>query len=74
VRDQILKQRSVQDRGDLEFLARDGGANNGENSRADHGSDSKRGKAQPTQRLFKSNFRVLAIGQQLVNLLATEEV
>jgi hypothetical protein len=44
-RNQILKERSIENRGDLEFLARDGSANNGENSRADYGSNPERGEA-----------------------------
>src|SRR5271154_1040836 len=44
-RDQILEERSIEDRGDLELLARDGRADDGENSRADYGSNPERGEA-----------------------------
>ena len=47
--DQILKQRGVQDRRDLQFLAGDRGADNGENSGANDGADSQRRQAQPSQ-------------------------
>src|SRR5580704_7809945 len=44
-RDQILKERSIEDRRDLEFLTCDGSADNSENSRADYGSNPERGEA-----------------------------
>ena len=41
---QVIQQRRVQDRGGIKFLARDRGADHGENSRTDHRADAQRGK------------------------------
>jgi len=70
---QIFEQGRVKNGFYLEFLAGDRCANDGENSRPNHGADSKRSEAEPAQRLLQSNFGVLGIRHQLVDALAAEE-
>src|SRR6266851_6321146 len=70
---QIFEQGRVKNGFYLEFLAGDRCANDGENSRPNHGADSKRSEAEPAQRLLQSNFGVFGIRHQLVDALAAEE-
>jgi hypothetical protein len=59
--DQIFQQWSIQNGFNLELLASNSRADDGENSGADHRANSKGREAQPTQRLFQPNFGVFGI-------------
>ena len=67
-------QRSVQDGRRVELLAGDGRANYGENAGSDHCPDAQRGQRPWTQRLFQPVFRLLRVGDQLVDGLTREDL
>src|SRR6185437_1798624 len=67
VMDQELQQRRVQDGGGVELLARNRGADDGEDARADHRANAERGEAPGSERLLQPVLRLLGIGNQLVN-------
>ncbi len=70
---EIFEERGVEDGGGLEFLSSDGGSDDGEDARADDGTNAERSEAQPAKRLLKAKLGAFAIGNELVNILATEE-
>ncbi len=59
---QVFKEGSVQDGGDLQFLPGDGGADNRKNSGTDDGADSEGSEAQPAERFFQSPLRLVRVG------------
>ena len=69
----ILEQRRVEDGRSLEFLSGDSCANDGENAGADYSADAERSEAQPAEGLFQPEFGAFTIGNELVNILATEK-
>ena len=49
---QIVEQRSVEDRRGIEFLSGNGRADDGKDSRADYGADAERGQRPRSQSLL----------------------
>src|SRR6266702_3456307 len=62
---QILQQRRVEDGRGLKFLSGDRGANDSENSGADHRADAKRGEAEPAQGFFQPEFGAFTMGNEM---------
>jgi hypothetical protein len=71
--DDVLQKRSVEYGGRLEFLAGDGGSNDGEDARTDNRANAKRSQAQPAQGFFQPEFGSFAIGNQFVDTFAAKE-
>ena len=59
--DQVFEQGSVQNRGDLQLLAGDGGTNDGENPGTDHGSNTEGRQTEPAQGFFELNFGIFGV-------------
>src|SRR5579862_939902 len=72
--DEIFKQRSIQNRAELHFLARDRSADHGENSRANHCTDAERRQADRPKRLLQPFVGLLRIGDQLVDVFGAEDL
>ena len=70
VRQQVMNQRRVADRGHGELLPRHGRADDGEYPRPDHRSDAQRGQRPRPQRLLQRVLRLLRFRDQLVDRLA----
>jgi hypothetical protein len=70
----VVGQRRVKDRGGVELLPGDRGADYGENAGADDRANAQGGQRPRSQRLFQPMLRLLRIGDQLVNGLAREEL
>ena len=70
----VVGERRVQNRRGVEFLSGDCGADNGEDAGADDGADAQRGQRPGAERLLQPMFRLLRLGDQLVNGLAREEL
>ena len=72
--DQIFQQGSIEKRTGFELLPGDGRANNGENSRSDHGADAEGREAQPAEGLLQAFFGIFGVGDELVDALGTEKL
>src|SRR5579862_9441500 len=72
--DQVFQQRSVQHGAGFEFLARNGRSDDGEDSRTDHCSDSKRGEAEPAEGFLEAFFGSIGVGDELVDALGAEKL
>ena len=70
----VVGQRGVQDRRGIELLSGDRGADDGEDAGANHRADTQRGERPRAERLLQPMFRLLRLGDQLVNGLAREEL
>jgi hypothetical protein len=70
----VVGQRRVEDGRGIELLPGDGRADDGENAGANDRSDAQRGQRPWPEGLFQPMFRLLRIGNQLVNGLACEEL
>jgi len=68
-----MQQWSVEDGRRLEFLAGDGGPDDGENAGANDGADAKRRQAQPAEGFLQAEFGAFTIGNELVDILAGEQ-
>jgi len=66
----VVGQRSVQDRWFVDFLAGDGGADNGEDAGTDDGANAQRGERPRAKRLLQAMLCFLRIRDQLVDGLA----
>jgi hypothetical protein len=64
--DEVVEDGRVEDAGGGEFLASDGGANDGEDAGADDGSDAERGEADGAEGFLERVFGQLALGDELV--------
>ena len=51
-----------------------GGASEHKNARPDDGADAKSSQGDPTERFFEAFFWMFGIGNQLVDILAAEEL
>ena len=71
--DEVLKKRSVEDRGKFKLLPGDGSANDREDARTDDGPDAEGGQAEPTEGFFQPNFWVFRIGEKFIDAFAAEE-
>src|ERR1035437_7613597 len=71
---QVIGQRCVQDRRGVELLSGNRRANNGEDAGTNDCADAEAGQRPRPQRLLKPMFRLLRIGDQLVDGLAREEL
>src|ERR1700684_4502581 len=71
---QIFKKRRIEYGFELKCLPCDGGSNNGENSGADYGAHAERGGAQPAGGFLLPFFRVLRIGNKLVNIFFAKKL
>jgi len=71
--DEVLKKRSVEDRGNFKLLPGDGSANDREDARTDDGPDAEGGQAEPTEGFFQPNFWVFRIGEKFIDAFAAEE-
>ena len=69
-----MEQRRVFDGGVGKGLTGDGGADDGEDARADHGADAKRGKRPRSQRLFQRVLRFAGVADQLIDGLAGKQL
>ena len=74
VMDDVVGERAVQDGRRVEFLACDRGADDGEDSRADDCADTEPGERPRSERFLEPMFRLLRVGDQLVNGLACEDL
>ena len=74
VMDDVIRERAVQDGGCVEFLPGDRGADNGEDAGADDCADAESGERPRPERLLEPMFRLLRVGDQLVNGLARENL
>jgi hypothetical protein len=63
----VVENRGVEDRGGIELLACDGGADDGEDARANDGSDAERCKRNRSKRLLETGLGVLRLGNELVD-------
>ena len=72
--DDVVGERRIQDGWGLEFLSGNGGSDNGEDSGADDRADAQRRQRPGPERLFQPMFRLLRLGDQLVNGLTREEL
>jgi hypothetical protein len=70
----VVGERAVQDGWCIELLARDRGADDSEDAGADDGADAESGERPRPERLLEPMFRLLGVGDQLVNGLACEEL
>jgi hypothetical protein len=64
---QIIQKGSVKDRRRIEFLPGDGCPNDGKNSGANHGSDTKSSKRDRTESLLELTIRLFAVRDQFVD-------
>ena len=71
---QVIEQRSVQDGGGIKLLARDGGADYGENSRTDHRADAQRGQRPGAKRFLETVLGELRVADQLVDRFGCEQL
>src|SRR6516225_2092083 len=71
--DEILEERRVQDRGGLEFLAGYCGADDRENAGTDDRTNAERRETDPPEELFQPEFRAFTIGNELIDVLASEQ-
>jgi hypothetical protein len=69
---QVIQHRRVQDAGGGKLLARDGGADDGKNSRADDRADAECGEADGAERFLQRVLGQLALRDQLVNIFPGE--
>ena len=72
--DEIFKRRSIQNRAELHFLARDRGPDHGENSGANHCTDAERRQADRPKRLFQPFVGLLRIRNQFVDVFGAEDL
>jgi len=72
--DEIFEQGRVEDGLELEFLAGNGRANDGEDAGADDRADAERGQTQRPERLLEALLGVLRVGDQFVDALGTEKL
>ena len=71
---EVVGYRGVQDGRGVEFLPGNRRPHHGEDAGADHGADAKPDQRPRAQRLLKPMFRLLRIGDQLVDGLAREDL
>src|SRR5579863_8207803 len=74
VGDQKVEQGSIENGRSVELLPSNGGADDGENTRADNRANSKSGERDRPQRFLQFSVRLLRVGDQLVDGLATEKL
>jgi len=70
----VVENRCIEDRRGIELFARNGGADDGENPRADDGSDAERGKRNRSERLLKTGLGVLRLGNEFVDGFAAKNL
>ena len=73
VPDQIIQQRRIKDGGSIELLPGDGGADDGENSRADHRADAERSQRNRARGSSSAALGLFGVGDQLVDGFAAEQ-
>jgi hypothetical protein len=69
-----IGQRRVQDRRGIELLACDGGPDHGEDAGPNDRANAQGGQRPRAKGLLQPMFRLLRLGDQLVNRLAREEL
>ena len=70
---EVIENRGVENGGGIELLARNGGADDGKNARADDGSDAERGKRHGPERFLETRLGVLRVGDELVDRFTGKE-
>jgi hypothetical protein len=70
----VIRQRAVEDGCGVELLTGNGGTNDGEDAGADDRADAKPGERPGAEGFLQPMFRLLRLGDQLVNGLAREEL
>jgi hypothetical protein len=74
VADEEVEQGGVEDRGFGEVLAADGGSDDGEDAGADDGADAQGDKRNGAEGFAESAFRLLGLGDELIDGLSGEEL
>jgi hypothetical protein len=72
--DEVLEQRRVDDGAELEFLAGDGRADDGEDAGTDDGADAEGGQRPRAERLFQAMLGFFGVRYEFVDRLLGEEL